>query len=66
MGDPAVITLPQAEKKFKTELTDYSVRRDGSKWPYGDIDVDAIIVGAGFSESRDPHIQVDINRPNRC
>ncbi|KAK7722204.1 hypothetical protein SLS64_000737 [Diaporthe eres] len=49
MGDPAVLTLPQAEKKFKTELTDYSVRREGGKWPYGDIDVDALIVGAGFS-----------------
>lgn len=44
------MTLPQGEKKFKTELTDYSIRREDSKWPYGDIDVDALIVGAGFSE----------------
>ncbi|KAG8169097.1 hypothetical protein KVR01_001846 [Diaporthe batatas] len=50
MGDPAVVTVPQAEKKFKTELKDYSVRREGEKWPYTtDIDVDALIVGAGFS-----------------
>lgn len=52
MGDPAVVTVPQTEKKFKTELTDYSVRREGNKWPYtSDIDVDALIVGAGFSKS---------------
>lgn len=51
MGDPAVVTVPQAEKRFKTQLTDYAVRREGGKWPYtDDIDVDALIVGAGFSE----------------
>ncbi|KAJ0109061.1 HK97 family phage prohead protease [Diaporthe amygdali] len=50
MGDPAVVTLPKREKKFKTELTDYSIRREGNNWPYtDDIDVDALIVGAGFS-----------------
>lgn len=59
MGDPAVLTLPQAEKKFKTQLTDYSVRREDGKWPYGDIDVDALIVGAGFSKSHDHHPEAD-------
>ncbi|POS72229.1 HK97 family phage prohead protease [Diaporthe helianthi] len=50
MGDPAVVTVPQVEKKFKTQLTDYSLRQEGDKWPYtNEIDVDAIIVGAGFS-----------------
>ncbi|KAL1872418.1 hypothetical protein Daus18300_004389 [Diaporthe australafricana] len=50
MGDPAVVTIPTAERKFKTGLTDYSIRREGDKWPYSsDIDVDALIVGAGFS-----------------
>jgi hypothetical protein len=54
MGDPAVVTIPQAEKKFKTQLTDFSVRREGDRWPYtSDIDVDALIVGAGFSKSYD-------------
>lgn len=56
MGDPAVVTLPEREKKFKTGLTDYSVRREGGKWPYtSDLDVDALIVGAGFSKSHDCH-----------
>ncbi|KAI3398944.1 hypothetical protein diail_8267 [Diaporthe ilicicola] len=50
MGDPAVVPVPVAEKKFKTGLTDYSIRREENNWPYtNDIDVDAVIVGAGFS-----------------
>lgn len=63
MGDPAVVTLPQAEKKFKTELTDYSIRREGNKWPYtSNIDVDALIVGAGFSESHQGQPKIKIYR----
>lgn len=66
MGDPAVVTLPQKEKKFKTELTDYSIRREG-KWPYtSDIDVDALIVGAGFSESHEGHSKAKIYRSIWC
>lgn len=41
-----------AGKKFKTELTDCSLRHSDNTGPYADnLDVDAIIVGAGFSES---------------
>lgn len=49
MGDPAIIT--QTQKKFKTELTDLSAQHEDKTGPYADnLDVDAIIVGAGFSE----------------
>lgn len=41
-----------AGKKFKTELTDCSLRHSDTTGPYADnLDVDAIVVGAGFSES---------------
>lgn len=67
MGDPAVDTLPQAEKKFKTVLTDYSVRREDNKWPYtSDIDVDALIVGAGFSKSHEGQTKIKIYRSIGC
>lgn len=47
MGDPSA-TLP---KKFKTELTDYSIRHESNTGPYADnLDVDVIIVGGGFSK----------------
>lgn len=37
--------------KFKTELTDYSVLPEDKSWPYVDnIQVDALIVGAGFGK----------------
>lgn len=40
-----------ADKAFKTELTDYSRRHNDNSGPYADgLDVDAIIVGAGFSK----------------
>lgn len=51
MGDSAAFVVPKLEKRFKTELTDYSRRHEDSTGPYADnLDVDAIIVGAGFSE----------------
>lgn len=47
MGDPSA-TL---SKKFKTELTDYSIRHESNTGPYADnLDVDVIIVGGGFSK----------------
>lgn len=37
-------------KKFATELSDYAARR-GTTGPYADdLDVDVLIVGAGFGE----------------
>lgn len=39
-------------KKFSTDLTDYSVQHSEKTGPYADnLDVDAIIVGAGFGKS---------------
>lgn len=36
-------------KKFNTELTDYSKQHSQTSGPYADnLDVDALIVGAGF------------------
>ncbi|TLD14597.1 hypothetical protein PspLS_11061 [Pyricularia sp. CBS 133598] len=44
MGDQGVA------KKFNTDLTDYSVRHSEKTGPYADnLDVDAVIVGAGFA-----------------
>lgn len=52
MGDPANITVPKVEKRFKTELADYSAVHQDKTGPYADdLEVDAIIVGAGFSGS---------------
>lgn len=49
MGDPSVVAPTQ--KKFKTRLTDWSVQHADKTGPYADdLDVDAIIVGAGFSQ----------------
>lgn len=51
MGDSSTITVPITEKRFKTELTDYSIRNENTHGPYADnLNVDAIIVGAGFSK----------------
>lgn len=59
MGDASVFSMPNApafvvptaEKRFNTELTDYSRRHEDNTGPYADnLDLDAIIVGAGFSE----------------
>lgn len=51
MGDPTNPTVPNLEKKFKTELTDYSISHGDRTGPYAnDLDLDALIVGAGFSE----------------
>lgn len=47
MGEP----IPIRSKKFNTELTDYSVSHHGDKTgPYAEnLEVDALIVGAGFA-----------------
>lgn len=46
MGDGAA-----AQPKFKTELTDYSVSHHDTTGPYAkDLDVDALVVGAGFGK----------------
>ncbi|KAK5994199.1 FAD-binding monooxygenase acrE [Cladobotryum mycophilum] len=46
MGDNA-ITSP---KKFKTELTEYSIAHEQKIGPYAEnLDIDALVVGAGFS-----------------
>ncbi|EGR50085.1 uncharacterized protein TRIREDRAFT_76230 [Trichoderma reesei QM6a] len=45
MGD-----FPTESKKFNTELTDYSVQHDDRTGPYAEnLDIDAVIVGAGFA-----------------
>ncbi|KUI72825.1 Baeyer-Villiger monooxygenase [Cytospora mali] len=50
MGDPTTLTVPNTENKFKTELTDYSIIHEDKTGPYAqDLDLDALIVGAGFS-----------------
>lgn len=41
--------MPTQTKKFNTELTDYSTHHTEYSGPYAvDLDIDAIIVGAGF------------------
>jgi len=41
--------IPSHHKKFNTELTDYSVTSRDKTGPYAEnLDVDAVIVGAGF------------------
>ncbi|KAH9997688.1 FAD/NAD(P)-binding domain-containing protein [Xylariaceae sp. FL0662B] len=46
MGEP----IPDHHKKFNTELTDYSVPHKENTGQYADnLEVDAIIVGAGFA-----------------
>ncbi|EFX05094.1 steroid monooxygenase [Grosmannia clavigera kw1407] len=46
MGEP----IPPKQKKFNTELTDYSVAHAEKTGPYADnLEVDALIVGAGFA-----------------
>lgn len=43
--------LPSRQKKFNTELTDYSQAHKESTGPYAsDLDIDALVVGAGFGE----------------
>ncbi|KAL4971590.1 hypothetical protein BDW66DRAFT_164973 [Aspergillus desertorum] len=47
---PAVSTPTSVPKKFSTSLTDYSTSRATKSGPYADkLDVDALIVGAGFA-----------------
>ncbi|EHK20522.1 uncharacterized protein TRIVIDRAFT_77573 [Trichoderma virens Gv29-8] len=42
--------FPSGSKKFNTELTDYSVSHADKTGPYAaDLDIDAIVVGAGFA-----------------
>ncbi|KAJ9145461.1 Baeyer-Villiger monooxygenase [Pleurostoma richardsiae] len=42
--------IPSHHKKFNTELTDYSVTSRDKTGPYAEnLDVDAVIVGAGFA-----------------
>lgn len=39
-------------KKYNTELTDYSVKHGDKTGPYAEnLDVDALVVGAGFGTS---------------
>lgn len=48
MGEPLLIP----ERKLNTELTEYSAVRTNNDGPYADgLEVDALIVGAGFGES---------------
>lgn len=50
MGDGAA-----AQPKFKTELTDYSVSHHDTTGSYAkDLDVDALVVGAGFGKPQSP------------
>lgn len=51
MGDPAGF-VSQTLTAFKTALTDYSAHHQDRTGPYADnLDLDAIVVGAGFSKS---------------
>lgn len=55
MGEP----IPSQPKKFNTELTDYSVSHSETSGPYAkDLEVDALIVGAGFGKSTTSYAQV--------
>lgn len=48
LGDTQTGSKP---KKFNTELTDYSTDHADKTGPYADnLDVDALIVGAGFGK----------------
>lgn len=48
MGDAGI---PTHHKKFNTELTDYSVKNTDKTGPYAEnLEVDAVIVGAGFGK----------------
>ncbi|PSR83911.1 cyclopentanone 1,2-monooxygenase [Coniella lustricola] len=51
MGGSPAVSVPAPEKRrYKTSLTEYSVRNTTNAGPYADnLDVDAIIVGGGFS-----------------
>jgi hypothetical protein len=47
MSDAAIPN--HTAKKFNTELTDYSVAHEDKTGPYApDLEVDALVVGAGF------------------
>lgn len=51
MGDSSTLNVPETDKKFHTKLTDYSARHESTTGPYADnLDIDALIVGAGFSK----------------
>lgn len=46
-----------APKKYNTELTDYSAVHTDKTGPYADnLEVDALIVGAGFGKSLCYHL----------
>lgn len=64
MGDPAGF-VSQTLTAFKTALTDYSAHHDDNTGPYADnLDLDAIVVGAGFSKShRRPRALRACHRP---
>lgn len=56
-GIPRIATAmtDSKTKKFNTELTDYSTRHKEDSGPYAaDLDIDAIIVGAGFGMTEPP------------
>lgn len=48
-------SLQETVKKYKTELTDYSVVHTEKTGPYAEnLEVDALIVGAGFGKFLPP------------
>jgi hypothetical protein len=45
-------SMPRMLKKFSTELTDYSLFHADKSGPYAEnLEVDALVVGAGFGKS---------------
>lgn len=52
-------TLPPP-RKYNTELTDYSISHGDKTGPYAEnLEVDALIVGAGFGTSSSPEIYTE-------
>lgn len=48
-------SLGETVKKYNTELTDYSTVHTDKTGPYAEnLDVDALVVGAGFGKSSYP------------
>jgi hypothetical protein len=61
MGEP----LPSQPKKFNTELTDYSVMHNDTTGPYADnLDIDALVVGAGFGTMQQYFLIYVLRRTN--
>jgi hypothetical protein len=51
LANMSTSTPSQTRKKFNSELTDYSASHSKKSGPYADdLNVDALIVGAGFGE----------------